>query len=41
MLMNETMNKLKSMKLTGFVEALQQQEEQLGYREMDFHQRLG
>jgi DNA replication protein DnaC len=41
MLMNETMNKLKSMKLTGFVEALQQQEEQLGYRDMDFHQRLG
>jgi len=29
------------MKLTGFVEALQQQEEQIGYQEMDFHQRLG
>ena len=32
MLINETMNKLKSMKLTGFVEALQQQEEQIGYQ---------
>ena len=41
MLSNETLNKLKAMKLTGFVEALQQQEREVGYQEMDFQQRLG
>lgn len=41
MLDHETINKLRHMKLTGMVEALQQQDEEPGYCEMSFHQRLG
>ena len=41
MLNNETMNKLRHIKLSGFIEALEQQEHCVGYREMDFHERLG
>ncbi len=41
MLSQETLNKLKHMKLTGMVEALQQQEANPSYREMDFQERLG
>jgi DNA replication protein DnaC len=40
MLSQETVNKLKHMKLTGMVEALKQQEADPSYREMDFQQRL-
>jgi UDP-N-acetylenolpyruvoylglucosamine reductase len=41
MLSQETLNKLKHMKLTGMVEALRQQETDPSYREMDFQDRLG
>lgn len=41
MLSQETLNKLKHMKLTGMVEALQQQETDPSYREMGFQERLG
>ncbi len=41
MLDHETINKLRYMKLTGMVEALQQQDAESGYREMSFQQRLG
>ena len=41
MLNNETLNKLKHMKLTGFVEALEQQGLNDGYNEMGFCERLG
>ena len=41
MLSQETLNKLKHMKLTGMVEALQQQETDPSYQEMDFQERLG
>ena len=41
MLNQETMNKLKHMKLTGMVDALQQQENEPGYQEMGFQERLG
>jgi len=41
MLNNETLNKLKYMKLTGMVDAYQQQENEPGYREMGFQDRLG
>ena len=41
MLSQETLNKLKHMKLTGMVEALQQQEANPFYRELNFQERLG
>jgi DNA replication protein DnaC len=41
MLNEETLNKLKHMKLSGMVEALKQQENDPSYREMNFQQRLG
>ncbi len=41
MLSQETLNKLKHMKLTGMVEALQQQAANPSYREMYFQERLG
>jgi len=41
MLNQETVNKLKHMKLTGMVEALQQQNNDSAYQEMDFQERLG
>jgi hypothetical protein len=41
MLSQETLNKLKHMKLTGMVEALRQQETDPSYREMGFQERLG
>lgn len=41
MLNNETLNKLKHMKLTGMIESLQQQENEIGYQEMGFNERLG
>jgi DNA replication protein DnaC len=41
MLNHETLNKLKHMKMAGMVDALQQQENEPGYQEMEFHQRLG
>lgn len=41
MLNQETLNKLKHMKLTGMVEALEQQEVDSSYREMSFQERLG
>ena len=37
----ETINKLKDMKLTGMVEALKQQDADPSYREMSFQERLG
>jgi DNA replication protein DnaC len=37
----ETINKLKDMKLTGMVEALRQQDADPSYREMSFQERLG
>ena len=41
MLNQETINKLKDMKLTGMVEALRQQDADSSYREMSFQERLG
>ncbi len=41
MLSQETLNKLKYMKMTGMVEALEQQEADLAYQEMNFQDRLG
>lgn len=41
MLNEETLNKLRHMKLTGMVEALSEQENDPAYREMGFGQRLG
>ena len=41
MLSQETLNKLRHMKLTGMAEALQQQEANPSYREMNFQERLG
>ncbi len=41
MLSHETQNKLKQMKLTGMVEALEQQEADPAYKEMGFQERLG
>ena len=41
MLNQETINKLKDMKLTGMVEALRQQDADPSYREMSFQERLG
>ncbi|MGI6782720.1 MAG: ATP-binding protein [Aminivibrio sp.] len=41
MLNNETMNKLRHMKLTGIADALDEQEDDLNYREMAFDDRLG
>lgn len=40
MLNQETVNKLRSMKLTGMVDALQQQDGNPSYQEMGFHDRL-
>ena len=40
MLNHETINKLRNMKLTGMVEALQQQDSASSYQEMEFHERL-
>ncbi|NLB17637.1 MAG: ATP-binding protein [Syntrophomonadaceae bacterium] len=41
MLNQETLNKLKHMKLTGMVEALAQQESNPSHQEMSFQERLG
>ena len=41
MLNQETVNKLRHMKLTGMVEALQQQDNDAAYQEMGFQERLG
>lgn len=41
MLSQETLNKLKQMKLTGMAEALEQQAVDSSYREMSFQERLG
>jgi len=41
MLSQETLNKLRYMKMTGMVEALEQQEADLAYQEMSFQERLG
>lgn len=41
MLSQETLNKLRYMKMTGMVEALEQQETDLAYQEMSFQERLG
>lgn len=41
MLNQETLNQLRYMKLTGMVEALQQQDVETGYREMSFQERFG
>lgn len=41
MLNQETLNKLKHMKMTGMVEALRQQETNPSYQEMNFQERLG
>jgi IstB-like ATP binding N-terminal. len=41
MLNNETMNKLRHMKLSGFIESLEQQENSADYREIDFNERFG
>ena len=41
MLNNETLNQLKSMKLSGMAEALRQQDAEPGYQEMGFQERLG
>jgi DNA replication protein DnaC len=41
MLNNETLNKLRYMKLTGMVEALMHQEDDQGYQEMSFNERIG
>ncbi|ETA81516.1 ATP-binding protein [Youngiibacter fragilis] len=40
MLNQEMLNKLKHMKMTGLVEALEQQEQDPGYEELGFHERL-
>ena len=40
MLEHETVNKLKYMKLTGIAEALKEQNDDEGYREMGFHDRF-
>ncbi len=40
MLNQETVNKLRNMKLSGMVDALQQQEGSQSYQEMGFHDRL-
>lgn len=40
MLNHETVNKLKYMKLTGMAEALQEQNNDTAYQEMEFHDRL-
>ena len=41
MLNNETMNKLRHMKLSVFIESLEQQENSADYREIDFNERFG
>ncbi len=41
MFSQETLNKLRYMKMTGMVEALEQQEADLAYQEMGFQERLG
>ena len=41
MLSQETLHKLKHMKMTGMVEALEQQEADPAYQEMGFQERLG
>ncbi len=41
MLSQETLNKLKYMKMAGMVEALEQQEADSAYQEMSFQDRLG
>lgn len=41
MLMSETMNKLRALRLNGFSEALQIQQEQESYQELSFEERLG
>ena len=41
MINQETINKLRQMKLTGMVEALEQQERVAAYQEMAFYERLG
>lgn len=41
MLINETIEKLKSMRLPGFVEALEEQNEFSSFQELSFEERLG
>lgn len=41
MINNETINKLRHMKMTGMVDALEQQENISAYQEMGFYERLG
>lgn len=41
MLNNETLNQLQSMKLSGMAEALKQQDNNPGYQEMSFQERVG
>lgn len=41
MLINETIEKLKSMRLSGFVEALEEQNEFSSFQELSFEERLG
>ena len=40
MLNQELLNKLKHMKMTGLAEALEQQDQDPGYEELGFHERL-
>ena len=40
MLNQELLNKLRHMKMTGMAEALEQQEQDPGYEELGFHERL-
>lgn len=41
MLINETIEKLKSMRLPGFVEALEEQNDFSSFQELSFEERLG
>ena len=41
MISQETLNKLKLMKLTGMAESLHQQETDPSYQEMNFQERMG
>jgi DNA replication protein DnaC len=41
MLINETIEKLKQLKLSGFAEALEEQQQIPSYQELSFEERLG
>ena len=41
MLINETIEKLKSLRLSGFIEALEEQNELSSFQELNFEERLG